>query len=762
MSIIESLIKRRQFLFGAAGATAALSCKTLAALAVSDGAIASKSPIHAAVAAQDATAAAVASANTKCPHLLSPLRIRNVVLKNRILHTPSPPHSLQGPENFPTDAFRNHYSNIAKNAAIVSMDSAFGSYPIQYADAKKDMHRGTDHYSDHAWQDIPPVHNYVNRMIDDIHCEGALALYGGTTGGGGGEAPAGGAPGGAAGAPGGGAAGAMGGAPGGAGAQGGGPGGGAPGGGAPGGMAAGSPGGGPGGPGGQQKKKTLKEQVAEAKEVEAAGYDVMKLDTADLEVAKAIREATNLVLVYKLMVGAGGFGPGSKNADLHPWVYEGSDLDWPMGSASPGVTNVNRPSQSDLDKAVAAAKKLEGIVDILWIRDGRHEHPNSYTQDQEKPFNLYYAEAIKKAGVKVLVCPSAGFHDAAQNDKFIADGLTDMIGMATPFFADPEFVKKATEGRLDDILPCIQCQSCHGISRTEGPWYDTCTVNPKWGTPAYKLQNIAAPTVKKKVAIVGGGVGGMKAALTAADRGHSVTLYEKDSILGGHMSFTDNTQWKWGYKKHKDYLITQVKKHEGIEVLLSTKASPEKIKEKGYDTVLVANGAEPIFTEWESAGKSNIFNLMDAYSNKKALGKDIVVIGEGRISTEAAIGMAKDGHKVMILSPSKEIIELSCIGSHNMMNQIQILTNHPNINFELEAKVKSIAGGTVTYTDSKGAQKTAQGDSIVIWSGLKPRMDQAEKYIGSADQVLFVGDCTGKAGTVQKVQRQAYFIASQI
>jgi pyruvate/2-oxoglutarate dehydrogenase complex dihydrolipoamide dehydrogenase (E3) component len=153
---------------------------------------------------------------------------------------------------------------------------------------------------------------------------------------------------------------------------------------------------------------------------------------------------------------------------------------------------------------------------------------------------------------------------------------------------------------------------------------------------------------------------------------------------------------------------------------------------------------------------------MDSYTNKSALGKNVVVIGEGTYSTEAAICMAKDGHKVMILCPSKYLFELSHVGSHNLMNQIQILENHPNINFELESTVKNIAGGKVTYTDSKGAEKSVQGDSIVCWSGLKPRMDQAEKYIGTAEQVLFVGDCTGKAGTVQKTQRQAYFIASQI
>jgi len=97
------------------------------------------------------------------------------------MHTQSPPHAMQGPENYPADAFRNHYSNMAKNAAIVSVDTHFGSYPMMYGD-QKDIHNRTAHYSDSAWQNIPPVHNYVNRMFDDIHVEGALVRYAGNLG----------------------------------------------------------------------------------------------------------------------------------------------------------------------------------------------------------------------------------------------------------------------------------------------------------------------------------------------------------------------------------------------------------------------------------------------------------------------------------------------------------------------------------------------------------------------------------------------------
>ena len=363
----------------------AASCKKLAAFAVVSGAAVS----HAAEAQ-----AGLCRLVDRCEQQLpspSPFRIRNVILKNRIMHTISPPHSMQGPENYPTDVYRNHYSNMAKNAAIVSLDTHFASYPIVYKD-QSDTHNRTDHFSDHSWQDIPPVHNYLNRMIDDIHIEGALVFYGGGTGGGpggGGGAPGGGggAPGGAGGPGGGGApggaAGGQGGQPqGAAGAQGGGPGGGAPGGaGGPGGAAAaqgaaarqaGAPGGagGPGGGGGQggpggprqtQDTRTVKEIVNDAKDIESQGYDVYELSSTKPEAVEAVRNATNLILMTKMRVGSQGqqMGATGPTTNLHNWVYEGSDLDWPFGKSSPGLGD-NKPTKNELDEAVETAKKARG------------------------------------------------------------------------------------------------------------------------------------------------------------------------------------------------------------------------------------------------------------------------------------------------------------------------------------------------------------------------------------------------------------------
>jgi thioredoxin reductase len=686
MNLIKSLRGRRQFLIATGlASTSAFAWKRLTGFETGT-----------AMAAEKAVRTGAKAATPKYPHLLSPLRIRNVVLKNRIIQTRSTPHQLQGPENYPNEETRSFYSEAARNAAIVSLHPRFleqgmsggtagqggrGGSPGQAAQTNQQAGQagaggpepveGMTHFP--HWDDVPLVHNYFDQLIEGIHLHGSLVALGDVEG------------------------------------------------------------------------NTIEEVVTRAKKLEQKGYDVVRIGSmdnsrealkGDIKKMQAVQKATDLLII----------------AMIRPFT--------PGLSVDTQGDEVSGPEQEEV---VAIAKMLEGSADIIQMKDagGATNHPNSFSMEKDKPWMLRFSQAIKESGAKIITCPTGGFHYPELNEAWIASGKCDMVGIATPFIADPEYTQKAYEGRSEDIVPCVMCHECHGINMNVGPWFNICTVNPKFGLSEIQKKSIRPPSATKSVAVIGGGPGGMKAALVAAERGHKVTLYEKSDTLGGQQRHTDFTQWKWAYKDFKDYLIRQVNKA-GVEVRLKTAASADMIEAKRYDTVLVAIGAEPVLPKIPGANGRNIYNILDVYSKKSSLGKNVVIIGAGVFGTETGCCLAKDGYKVTVLASGKELMGQEFIGPHNKRNQIHIIRNNPNFSHVLEATVTRIGEGAVTYVDANGNEKSLRADSVVIYAGLKPRMDEAMKFSKSAGQVHLVGDCTGRAGTLQKTMRSAFFVASQV
>jgi 2,4-dienoyl-CoA reductase-like NADH-dependent reductase (Old Yellow Enzyme family)/thioredoxin reductase len=682
-----------------------------------------------------AHAAGANGVDNRYPNLLSPIKLGNRVLKNRIFYPVSMPHMLNGPELFPAMAMRRYYANAAKTAGVVTVRFETGSTPRskRFGDSAHMMIFDLEDYG---------VQNYICQMIEGIHCMGSLAIGDldlGTTSTGGlseeeikkqmktgdAQVPAA-AQEGRSGMPGG-----QGGAPGGAGGQGGGRGGGVPGGGAPGG---GAPGGGmPGGMGNTKSEPVdVDHMIAAAKEAEDWGLDMVHIaavrnlsDSVAIENARktiqAVKTHTNLVC----MMNTPGTGPGGGSAD-------------PLGDA------------------VALARELEGLVD-LWRTGGGPT--TGFSQEAGDPECLETTEAIKKAGVKTATMASGGLIYPDKNEAYIAKGRCDMIALARPILSDYDYGRKLYEGRGEDIVPCVLCQKCHGQSFLKD-WFSVCTVNPKLGI-ANAVQVIDAPDQQKTVGIIGGGPAGMRAAITAVERGHKVTLYEKDKVLGGLLRrYSEASSFKWPYKAYLDYLVRQMDKL-GIDVKLGTGATPEMIRKKGYDVVMVAIGDEAAMPRIPGADAENVHNVVDVFGKHKELGKRVVFIGAGEFGTESAMYLAKEGIDVTIMTPDEQIIvndrphgPNTVIGAYRAMKNFTSLT---------QVTPKKISGKKVVYTDASGKESSVKADSVVIFGGLKAKQDEAMKFGGTAKKAFYlIGDCTGSCGNIQKATRSAFFAASQV
>jgi NADPH-dependent 2,4-dienoyl-CoA reductase/sulfur reductase-like enzyme len=276
---------------------------------------------------------------------------------------------------------------------------------------------------------------------------------------------------------------------------------------------------------------------------------------------------------------------------------------------------------------------------------------------------------------------------------------------------------------------------------------------------------IKPPKSKKSVAVIGGGPAGMKAALTAAERGHSVTLYEKNGYLGGLLRHADFSPYKWALRDYKDYLVREVKKN-GITVHLNTEATPDMIRAGGYDTVLAAIGAEPVTPKIPGADGKNVWNFFDVYGREKELGKNVVFIGGGEYGgVETGMFLARSGHRVTVLTSSPELLPLERVHYPEI-----VMTEYDHLkgyDYVTEAIATRISNGKVTYTDAGENEQFINADDVVIYGGLRPRQAEALSFYGSTKNAttkafFTIGDCSGRCGDVQKSIRSAFFTASLI
>ena len=384
--------------------------------------------------------------------------------------------------------------------------------------------------------------------------------------------------------------------------------------------------------------------------------------------------------------------------------------------------------QADFDPEwVQMLKSWDGYVDIYHVRPPRSygEHPSTYIFPEDAPPALQFTKALKDAGVNAVIGAACGFQDPDVIEQAIAGGCCDMVFMARTFNCDPDYLEKIIEERPEDITPCLRCDACHSA---------ICAVNPIFG-----LENVYDGMFKpskggKKVAVIGGGPAGMRAAMVCAQRGHQVTVFEKSGVLGGQACHADYVNGKWGIKRYKDWEIAQCEKL-GVEIRLNTEATPEMIDAGNYNAVIAATGAAP--QRLDIPGGAGALHPIEVFGREAELGHKVVIVGGTMTAMECAMYLRDSGHAVTVITRS---VMGSNIGGHDAPQTLRYLKQkYPDIREIDHAQILSVEGGKAVY-EKEGQTFEEAYDSVVVNGGVRPRVQEAETFFGTAPEFYVVGD----------------------
>ncbi|WJN57951.1 2,4-dienoyl-CoA reductase [NADPH] [Pseudomonas sp. SO81] len=288
---------------------------------------------------------------------------------------------------------------------------------------------------------------------------------------------------------------------------------------------------------------------------------------------------------------------------------------------------------STWDEIVLLAKAIEKAgATIINTGIGWHEAriPTIATKVPRAAFTKVTAKL--KGEVSIPLCTTNRINTPEVAEQVLAEGDADMVSMARPFLADPDFVNKAAEGRADEINTCIGCnQAC--LDHTFGGKLTSCLVNPR-ACHETELNYIPTTTVKK-IAVVGAGPAGLAAATVAAERGHSVTLFDAAGEIGGQFNVAKRVPGKEEFYETLRYFKKKLETT-GVDLRLNTRVNVDDLAKGGYDEIILATGIVPRTPAIEGIDNAKVISYLDAILQRKPVGQKVAVIGAGGIGFDVS------------------------------------------------------------------------------------------------------------------------------